>query len=145
MVGGAQVLILDEPTTGISAEQKEVLFDSISKLAFEEGKTIILVSHKLEEVQELCGEGMVLQKGKLVGRTEIPCPNEKLVEMMFGQIPERGRRPDFEVGEPVLELVDLQVPTYRLTIKNVNLSLRQGEIFGLAGLEGSGQRILLQA
>jgi ABC-type uncharacterized transport system ATPase subunit len=145
LVGGAQVLILDEPTTGISAEQKEVLFDSISKLAFEEGKTIILVSHKLEEVQELCGEGMVLQKGKLVGRTEIPCPNEKLVEMMFGQIPERSRRPDFEVGEPVLELVDLQVPTYRLTIKNVNLSLRQGEIFGLAGLEGSGQRILLQA
>jgi simple sugar transport system ATP-binding protein len=145
LVGGAQVLILDEPTTGISAEQKDVLFDSIRKLAFEEGKTIILVSHKLEEVQELCGEAMVLQKGMLVGRTDVPCPNEKLVKMMFGQVPERGERPEFELGQPVLELVNLHVPTYRLSIKEVNLTLQQGEVFGLAGLEGSGQRILLQA
>ena len=49
-----QVLILDEPTTGISAEQKEVLFESMHKMTREEGKTVILVSHKLEEVQELC-------------------------------------------------------------------------------------------
>jgi simple sugar transport system ATP-binding protein len=145
LVGGAQVLILDEPTTGISAEQKDVLFDSIRKLAFEEGKTVILVSHKLEEVQELCGEGIVLQKGKLVGKTELPCPNEKLVEMMFGQVPERGERTEFPLGQPVLELVDLHVTTYRLSIRDVNLTLKEGEVFGLAGLEGSGQRILLQA
>ncbi len=145
LVGGAQVLILDEPTTGISAEQKEVLFDSIRKLAWEEGKTVILVSHKLSEVQELCGEAMVLQRGRLVGKTELPCPNEKLVEMMFGQVPERGERPEFELGQPALQLVDLHVPTYRLSIKEVNLTLKQGEVFGLAGLEGSGQRILLQA
>ena len=145
LVGGAQVLILDEPTTGISAEQKEVLFDSMRKLAREEGKTLILVSHKLDEVQELCDEALVLQRGKLVGQTDIPCPNEKLVKMMFGQVPERSARPDFDLGEPVLELIDLRVPTYRLTIKDINLTIRQGEIFGLAGLEGSGQRLLLQA
>jgi simple sugar transport system ATP-binding protein len=145
LVGGAQVLILDEPTTGISADQKDVLFDSMRKLARDEGKTLILVSHKLDEVQELCDEAMVLQRGKLVGRTEIPCRNEKLVEMMFGQIPERGERPVFDLGEPVLEITNLRVPTYRLTIEDINLTIRQGEIFGLAGLEGSGQRLLLQA
>jgi simple sugar transport system ATP-binding protein len=145
LVGGAQVLILDEPTTGISAEQKEVLFGSMRQLAREEGKTLILVSHKLEEVQELCDHAMVLKRGKLVGEIDIPCQNEKLVEMMFGQVPERGERPDYEFGEPVLELVDLHVPTYRLSIKDINLSVRAGEVFGLAGLEGSGQRLLLQA
>jgi simple sugar transport system ATP-binding protein len=75
LVGGAQVLILDEPTTGISAEQKEVLFDSMRKLAREEGKTLILVSHKLDEVQELCDEAMVLKRGRLVGQMDIPCLN----------------------------------------------------------------------
>ena len=145
LVGGAQVLILDEPTTGISAEQKEVLFGSMRKLAREEGKTLILVSHKLDEVQELCDQALVLQRGKLVGQTDIPCPNEKLVKMMFGQVPERSARPDFDLGEPVLELIDLRVPTYRLTIKDINLTIRQGEIFGFAGLEGSGQRLVLQA
>ena len=145
LVGGAQVLILDEPTTGISAEQKEVLFGSMRKLAREEGKTLILVSHKLEEVQELCDHAMVLKQGKMVGEVDIPCPNEKLVEMMFGQVPERSERLDYKFGEPVLELVDLQVPTYRLTVKDINLTVRAGEVFGLAGLEGSGQRLLLQA
>jgi ABC-type uncharacterized transport system ATPase subunit len=145
LVGGAQVLILDEPTTGISAEQKEILFNSMRKLAREEGKTLILVSHKLDEVQELCDEAMVLRRGKLVGQMDIPCLNEELVRMMFGQIPERSARPEFELGEPVLELIDLRVPTSRLTIQNINLIIRQGEVFGLAGLEGSGQRILLQA
>lgn len=145
LVGGAQVLILDEPTTGISADQKEVLFDSMRKLAREEGKTLILVSHKLEEVQELCDHALVLQRGKLVGGIDIPCPTDKLVEMMFGQIPVRSARPEYEFGDPVLELVDLHIPTYRLTVRDINLSVKAGEVFGLAGLEGSGQRLLLQA
>lgn len=145
LVGGAQVLILDEPTTGISADQKEVLFDSMRKLAREEGKTLILVSHKLEEVQELCDHALVLQRGKLVGGIDIPCPTDNLVEMMFGQVPVRSARPEYEFGDPILELVNLQIPTYRLTVREINLSVKAGEVFGLAGLEGSGQRLLLQA
>jgi len=145
LVGGAQVLILDEPTTGISADQKNKLFNSIRKLAWEEGKTIILVSHKLDEVQELCGEAFILRKGKLVGRSEVPCPNEQLVEKMFGQVPLRGERPVYEVGAPVLELRDVCIPTYQLTVEDINLTLQAGEIFGLAGLEGSGQQLVLKA
>ncbi|MDX1663608.1 MAG: ATP-binding cassette domain-containing protein [Candidatus Promineifilaceae bacterium] len=111
LAGGAEVLILDEPTTGISAEQKEILFDSMRTLAHGEGKTLILVSHKLEEVQELCDHAYVLRRGKLVGETEIPVPNRRLVQMMFGRLPERTARPTFPLGEPVLEVEDLDVYT----------------------------------
>lgn len=145
LAGGAQVLILDEPTTGISAEQKELLFESMRKLAREEGKTLILVSHKLEEVQELCEYVYVLRQGKLVGEIEIPCGNEELVEMMFGQVLKRSQRAPLEFGEPILEIRDVSISTYRLMIENINLNIRSGEVFGLAGLEGSGQRLLLQA
>jgi ABC-type uncharacterized transport system ATPase subunit len=145
LAGGADLLILDEPTTGISAEQKDKLFDSIRRLAQEEGKTVILVSHKLDEIQELCGYAYVLRRGKLVGEIEVPCMNQLLVEMMFEQVPERSPRPAFNLGEPLLEINNLSVSTYRLTVENLNLSLRKGEIFGLAGLEGSGQKLLMQA
>jgi simple sugar transport system ATP-binding protein len=145
LAGGAQFLILDEPTTGISAEQKDILFDSIRTLAYEEKKTIILVSHKLEEIQDLCGHAFVLRRGKLVGETPLPCDNETLVEMMFGQVPTRSLRPPFELGEPVLSLQDVAVETYRLSVRGVNLDVRAGEVFGFAGLEGSGQRLVLQA
>jgi simple sugar transport system ATP-binding protein len=145
LAGGAQVLILDEPTTGISAEQKEILFASIRQLAFEEGKTIILVSHKLEEVQDLCVHAYVLRRGKLVGQSSLPCFNELLVAMMFDQIPARRIRPSYELGPPVLELHDVTIPTYTLTVAGINLTISAGEVLGLAGLEGSGQRLLLQS
>jgi simple sugar transport system ATP-binding protein len=145
LAGGAQVLILDEPTTGISAEQKELLFESMYKMVREDGKTVILVSHKLEEVQELCTFAYVLRRGKLVGEQELPCLNEQLVELMFGRLPERSTRPPFAVGEPMLELKDVTIETYQLTVPNINLSVYAGEIFGFAGLEGSGQRLVMQA
>ncbi|MCI0578341.1 MAG: ATP-binding cassette domain-containing protein [Chloroflexi bacterium] len=144
LAGGAQVLILDEPTTGISAEQKELLFDSMRRLAAQEGKTLILVSHKLDEVQELCQHAFVLRRGQLVGQTGIPCPTVKLVEMMFGQAPPRSQRPPFEPGDPVLEVEAATLADARLRVENVSLAVPAGEIFGLAGLEGSGQRHLLR-
>lgn len=145
LAGGAKVLILDEPTTGISAEQKEILFSSIHTLAKEEGKTIILVSHKLEEVQELCSHAFVLRQGQLVGEIEVPCGNEQLVQMMFGQVPKRPPRPSKPEGQSLLEVQDLTVQTNRVSLEGVNLTVNAGEVFGLAGLEGSGQRVLLQA
>jgi simple sugar transport system ATP-binding protein len=145
LAGGARLLILDEPTTGISAEQKDLLFDSMRKLAYGEGKTLILVSHKLEEVQELCNHAFVLRRGKLVGEIDVPCPNEELVAMMFGQVPEQSERPGFDMGDPVLEVQNATISDRRLTIRDVNVAVKAGEVFGLAGLEGSGQRHLIQA
>ena len=145
LAGGARVLILDEPTTGISAEQKDKLFSSMRRLAHEEGKTLLLVSHKLEEVQELCDYAFVLRRGQLVGETVVPCKTEQLVEMMFGRVPKRPPRPSFPQGEAVLEVRNLAVNTHRLFVACTDLTVHSGEVFGLAGLEGSGQRVLLQA
>lgn len=142
---GAEVLILDEPTTGISAEQKEELFASIRRLTAEEGKTVILVSHKLSEVQELCQQVFVLRRGKLVGTTSIPCPLEELVGMMFKEIPTRKERESFVRPETMLEIQEVSIETDRVAANDLNLAVQAGEVFGLAGLEGSGQRLLLQA
>jgi simple sugar transport system ATP-binding protein len=65
--------------------------------------------------------------------------------MMFGQIPERRARQPFDLGDPMLEVEALTVSDRRLTVKGVNLTVQAGEVFGLAGLEGSGQKLLLQA
>ena len=82
---GVQVLILDEPTTGISAPQKEVLFSTLRRLA-QDGKTIIFGSHKLEDVEQLCDKVAVLRQGILVGETQPPFNIERLVEMMFNKV-----------------------------------------------------------
>lgn len=145
LAGGAELLILDEPTTGISAEQKELLFASMRRMAYEEHKTLVLVSHKLDEVQELCDHAFVLRRGRLVGESDIPCSNEDLVAMMFGKVPPRSERIESELGDPVIELRNVTIETQRLTVKNLDLGVRAGEVFGLAGLEGSGQRLLLRA
>ena len=145
LAGGAQILILDEPTTGISAEQKEMLFESIKTLAHEEGKSLILVSHKLSEVQELCDYVFVIRRGRLVGESSIPCPNQKLVKMMFEEVPPRTKRPAYPLKETALKIKDLSIKSYRLEVNDINLEVMKGEIFGLAGLEGSGQDLLMRA
>jgi len=142
---GAQVIILDEPTTGISAPQKAKLFETLRLLAGEEGRSVIFVSHKLEEVEELCDRVTVLRRGKVAGEVEMPCSLDRLVEMMFGRrLPSPTWR-SVELGPPVLEVEDLTIPSYRLTVEGVNLQVQAGEVIGVAGLEGSGQRLFLRA
>lgn len=134
-----RVLILDEPTTGISAEQKTTLFNTLKSLARDEAMTIILVSHKLEDVIELCDEAYVLRRGRYIGQQSIPCPISALVEMMFGKVVERQERPPVEVGDPTLVVERLCISSRRLTVEDVTLEVHAGEVIGLAGLDGSGQ------
>lgn len=143
--GGASVLILDEPTTGISAEQKDLLFSSMRNLARKEGKTLILVSHKLSEVQELCDQVFVLRKGKLVGAAKLPISNAKLVKLMFEHTPKKLRRAKASSKKVALALKGVAVNTPRLNLEKINLRVQEGEIFGFAGLEGNGQELLLRA
>ena len=142
---GAQLIILDEPTTGISAPQKARLFATLRRLADEEGRSVVFVSHKLEEVEELCHRVTVLRQGKVTGRAEMPCPVDRLVEMMFGRSLPPVECPLVEPGPVVLRVAAATVPSYRLTVEDVNLEVRAGEVIGLAGLEGSGQRLFLRA
>ncbi|HLF28307.1 MAG TPA: ATP-binding cassette domain-containing protein [Anaerolineae bacterium] len=141
---GARVLILDEPTTGISAPQRVKLFETLRTLAAQ-GMSVIFVSHKLEEVEELCGRVTVMRRGKVVGEMAMPCPAERLVEMMFGQVVVGSGRLPVQLGEPALQVEHVSLRDNLLSINDLSLTVQAGEVIGLAGLEGSGQRTLLRA
>ena len=141
---GARVLILDEPTTGISALQKAKLFATLKILA-KKGMTIVFVSHKLEDVEHLCHQVAVLRAGELVGKTKPPYSTLKLVQMMFGKEVTLGKRQPTKVGKTVLALKGVSLEDVRLKIRNVDLEIRAGEVIGLAGMEGSGQGMFLRA
>ncbi|MCD8490064.1 MAG: ATP-binding cassette domain-containing protein [Desertifilum sp.] len=139
---GVNTLILDEPTTGISASQKHALFEALKVLA-QQGKSIIFVSHKLEDVEILCDRVTVMKQGQVVGREPIPCPAAKLVAMMFDRELAPPVKPPTVRAEPMLELQGIVLNGDRLTVAIDQLSVQKGEVIGLAGLEGSGQRLLL--
>ena len=139
---GVKTLILDEPTTGISAAQKDELFAAAKQLAAQ-GKSIIFVSHKLEDVDELCDRVTVMRQGQVVGNLEIPCPDETLVELMFGRELAPPIKPNMQKQAIALTLETINLTTDRISVKIPDLTVHQGEVIGLAGLEGSGQQLLL--
>ncbi len=141
---GAKVLILDEPTTGISQAQKEKLFATLRTLAGQ-GMTVFFVSHKLEDVEALCSRAAVLRQGVLVGSTEKPFDKAFLVRMMFGKEVELAAKTSVRPGKKVLSVKTGSVDSIRLRIKDVNLEVRAGEVVGIAGMEGSGQDLFLRA
>jgi ABC-type uncharacterized transport system ATPase subunit len=141
---GARVLIFDEPTTGISATQKLQLFAALTRLAAQ-GKTIIFVSHKLEDVEALSDQIAVLRQGILVGEAKPPFQTDHLIEMMFGKTISVGERIPCQAEEVTLSLRNLSVEDYRLKIRDVTLDAHRGEVIGLAGMEGSGQGLFLRA
>ena len=141
---GVELLILDEPTTGISADQKDQLFTALKKLA-REGKTILFVSHKLDEIQALCDQAAVMRKGKMVEVLNSPFDQNKMVELMFGRSFTRVS-PCRSVSHGLsLNVEGLAIEDFRLNIKDINLDLKKGEVVGLAGMAGSGQRQFLHA
>lgn len=141
---GTRVLILDEPTTGISAMQKTQLFAALKQLA-RQGKTVIFVSHKLEDVEALCDEVTVLRRGKLIGTQKIPCPASTLVAMMFGRELAAPVKPHTATGDVALDLRDAVISTNTYDLQIGALTVQRGEVIGLAGLEGSGQQEFLLA
>lgn len=153
---GARVLILDEPTTGITAEQTRALFAALRQLAAA-GNTVLFVSHKLDEVAALCDTVCVLRAGRLVGeQMAMPVPQAVLLGMMFdtpaveapGAAIERGaaERPVAgpAAGEVVWRLEGVTAREGAVTLRNLNLEVPAGRVVGLAGLDGSGQQILLR-
>jgi simple sugar transport system ATP-binding protein len=148
---GAQVFILDEPTTGISAAQVRALFAAMRQLA-DEGKTILFVSHKLDEVAALCDTVSVLRAGRVVGeQMAMPVPQERLLELMFGQGAAGGHMPAAapgcatpEVAPATWQLNEIAAREGALVLRGLTLTLASGTITGLAGLEGSGQQLLLR-
>jgi len=140
---GIKLLILDEPTTGISAEQKEVLYAALRRLAAE-GRSVLLVSHKLEEVEALCDRVTVLRLGRVTGVMARPFDTGELLKMMFGTPPRPPARSDPWTGGEVLVLERVASPGGRCGLVDCSVTIRQGEVVGLAGLEGSGQEVFLR-
>jgi len=140
---GVKVLILDEPTTGISANQRDKLFATLVKLA-SQGLTVIFVSHKLDEVEQLCTRVAVFRQGELVGEVVPPYDTNQFVFMMFGKSVEVGDKESFCSDVPSIKLENVGLEDYRLRLRDINLEIYNGEIIGLAGMEGSGQRLFLR-
>lgn len=140
---GVDVLILDEPTAVLTPSETEELFHNLKRLR-EDGKTIIFISHKLDEVLEIADRITVLRRGKIVGETT-PAQTSKqnLAEMMVGRpVLFRLQKPEVNFGEPVLQVQGLDVDG---RLHGVDLQVRAGEIVGIAGVEGNGQRELAEA
>ncbi len=141
---GARVLILDEPTTGISATQREQLFGTLRRLAAQ-GMTVLFVSHKLEEVQDLCTRVAVLRQGRLIGEALPPFQVDRLVSMMFEREVSPGERTSCAPGDSLFRVAGMSAEHGRITLGAVDLDVRAGETIGLAGMEGSGQSMFLRA
>ena len=142
------VLILDEPTAVLTPIEVEELFAVLRKLKAE-GKTIIFISHKLNEVMELTDRVTVLRKGEVVGtvKTSEATP-QLLARMMVGRdVVLRIQKPPKEPGEPILRIENLWVKGDRGedAVKDLAFEVRAGEIFGIAGVEGNGQTELIEA
>jgi len=142
---GVRLLILDEPTTGISEEQRQQLFSTLRQLATEDQMVICIVTHKLEDVEALCDAVLVLRHGRVTGTPEMPVSKEELVRLMFGHPQTPEPRPSVPLGDPVLEVDKLTVRTRLLDVEDISLQVRQGEVIGLAGLDGSGQEAFMRA
>ncbi len=139
---GVDVLILDEPTAVLTPAETEELFENLRRLR-EAGKTIVFISHKLDEVLDIADRITVLRRGHVVGEA-LPegTTKAKLAEMMVGRpVLFRLEKPSVEIGEPVLQLVGLLGPG---NLNGISLEVRAGEIVGIAGVEGNGQRELAE-
>lgn len=141
-----KLLIMDEPTSVLTPQEVEILFETLRKLR-SEGTSILYISHKLEEIRALCDHATILRLGKNVGEC-VPAETSArdMAELMVGstlQTPERGTR---EMGDVALDISGLSVPSpsaFGTALKNLHLTVRKGEVLGIGGVAGNGQDELL--
>jgi simple sugar transport system ATP-binding protein len=144
----ADILIFDEPTAVLTPQEVDELMDILKRLKAE-GKTIILITHKLKEIKEAAERCTVLRRGKYIGTVNVAdTSEEEMAEMMVGRavkfhIDKAESRP----GDIVLAITGLTVYNAKgyPAVKNLSLDVRAGEIVGLAGVDGNGQSELVQA
>ncbi len=143
----ADLLILDEPTAVLSPQEVEELFGILRRMK-EQGKTVIIITHKLDEVLAISDEVTVMRDGKSVGNVKTSETNAKdLARMIVGRdVLLRVDKTDPVPKGTVLEVNDLSVSgKHGSAVKGVSFSVRAGEIVGIAGIEGNGQTELIEA
>lgn len=143
----AELLILDEPTAVLTPQEVEEFFGILRKMR-EQGKTIVIITHKLEEVLAISDEVTVMRDGKSVGFVETKNTNAKdLARMIVGRdVLLRVEKSDANPQDAVLNIQNLSVKTkHGEALNKVSFNVRAGEIVGIAGIEGNGQTELIEA
>ncbi|NLW21146.1 MAG: ABC transporter ATP-binding protein [Clostridiales bacterium] len=144
---GADKLILDEPTAVLTPQEIQALFDTLRQMRGE-GKAIIIITHKLEEVMEVSDRVSVLRKGVNVGTVDTASTNRfSLTELMVGkQIDLDVKRETLPPGQTLLKVQNLSAVDEggRALIEDISFELKGGEILGVAGVAGSGQKALCE-
>jgi ABC-type uncharacterized transport system ATPase subunit len=146
-----QLIILDEPTSVLTPQEADKLFETLERLRAE-GKSILYISHRLEEVKRICDRATVLRHGKVVGHCN---PREEtassLARMMVGtEVKTVVRAPieGIQSAAPLLEIRNLSrkpATPFSIPLKNINLTVRAGEVIGIAGVAGNGQGEFFEA
>lgn len=142
----AKLLILDEPTAVLAPQEVEELFVILRKMR-EQGKTIVIITHKLDEVLAISDDITVMRDGKTVGNVKTAETNSKdLARMIVGRdVLLRVEKPNANPQETVLEVQNLIIEgKHGSAIDNINFAVKKGEIVGIAGIEGNGQTELIE-
>ena len=142
-----KLLIMDEPTSVLTPQEVSDLFVTLKKLA-EDGCSILYISHKLEEVREICSEATILRGGQLV-QSCVPQEHsqKELAEMMIGKKLTELARSKIDIGSEIFSINNLSQESddlYGVDLKSINLTIRQGSIVGIAGVAGNGQDELME-
>ncbi|MEM7596567.1 MAG: ABC transporter ATP-binding protein [Pseudomonadota bacterium] len=143
-----KLLIMDEPTSVLTPQEVEVLFATLRKLSAN-GVAILYISHKLEEIRQLCDTATILRQGRKVA-TCIPrdVSARDMAEMMVGSSFNTANRAPRTVGEPALMVSNLSLPApsqFGTALKGLDFILHEGEVLGIGGVAGNGQDELLSA
>jgi len=148
LMNGADLLILDEPTSVLTSQETNELFQNLREMQAQ-GHLIILISHKLDEILEICDRVTVLQKGRIVGEAATKDVDKKtLARMMIGRdIIFRIEKEPMERKNKIITVDSLVVRGDKdlRAVKNVSFEIFRNEIFGIAGVSGNGQRELVEA
>ena len=137
LMADAKVLIMDEPTAALTQSETEVLFEVINSLRAK-GVSIVYISHRMEEIFELCDRITILRDGQYIGTEYIKdITMDDVVQMMIGrEIGERYPKRDCKIGAEVLRVEGLSHEKY---FKDVNFTVHAGEVLGVSGLMGAGR------
>jgi simple sugar transport system ATP-binding protein len=143
-----KLLIMDEPTSVLTPQEVDILFQTLRKLSAE-GTAILYISHKLEEIRALCDNATVLRLGAVVGTCDPRATSARdMAELMVGtvlHVPEKAARP---VGETILALAGLSAPAphrFGTPLRDITIDVREGEVLGIGGVAGNGQDELVAA
>ncbi|MEQ2526546.1 ABC transporter ATP-binding protein [Robertmurraya yapensis] len=144
---GAEILIFDEPTAVLTPQEIKELIQIMGKLVAE-GKSIILITHKLKEIMEVCDRCTVIRKGKGIGTVEVSETDpDQLAALMVGrEVHFKVDKKEAQPTDVVLEVKDLVVIDSRNipVVEGLNLEVKAGEILGIAGVDGNGQTELIE-